>query len=657
MPAPIDQKPSFAPGFTLACLVVVMLYTYLILVFGHINMRLGHHYSYIFFDYWQHLSRGDVYITPVVAGREGFWVGDQTTVYFLPLPALIRGLLSLINYGESALASAWLAMLCFILASVGIWYALWKQLMQSKFTLPAQCNWLGIIYVTVCTPFITLMLFQAVFWEAIEWAAASFLVACLSSIYLLQENTKNTKPLKYFLFAIACGVALFTRATFAFASCCLVFLTSLFLIYQNWNKTISFGKNIHNHIVLLKSLMLFSAFLAVLLGFNYLKWGSPFEFYPLSLYKAFTPADLVAFEAMGALKLGRIPTALAYYLLPAFDNFKDAMPFLQLGRHYFFTQSTQFNYQEPTLPLTLTIPLVILLFFMGLYFMGRSLLKKNTLFFFCLPACLCALIPVGFNLMLHARALRYAGDLMPALTLFSQLGLVGLLLWLLKHTTIFRAIHQWAAPLKFLLVVGIASISLSLMALASMSPILQNQFWQFELSEKQTLPMLANQAIGFQKTGPVKELSKMLGDGWASLEDWGIWSNGPNSTLTLDLPLGVSTRSQVILRVNALLTPKHPTQAAQVWVNGQFNQDVTITQATGAEIFINVPPIKESFVHRSIQTYLSAPLEARLKTRLNPQILHIELKYPPPMSPKQLGINPLDDRAISIGLVSVMIRQ
>lgn len=657
MPAAVDQKSSFTLGLTIACLLVVMLYAYLILVFGHINMRLGHHYSYIFFDYWQHLSRGDLYITPVVAGREGFWVGGQTTVYFLPLPALIRGLLSLVGYGASALASAWLAMLCFILASVGIWHVFWRRLERCQFTLPAQCNWLGIIYVTICSPFITLMLYQAVFWEAIEWAAATFLVACLSSIYLLQENIENTKPLRYFLFAIACGVALFTRATFAFASCCLVFLTSAFLIYQNWNKTISFGKNVHNHIVLLKCLMLFSVFLAILLGFNYLKWGSPFEFYPLALYKAFTPADLAAFEAMGALKLDRIPTALAYYFLPAFDNFKNNMPFLQLGRHYFFTQSTQFNYQEPTLPLTLTIPLVIFLFFMGLFFMGRSLLKKNTLFFFCLPACLCALIPVGFNLMLHARALRYAGDLMPALIMFSQLGLVGVFLWLRQRTSIFSAIHEWAFLLKLFLMACILSASFGLMVLASMSPILQNQFWQFELSEKQTLPLPANQAIGFQNTGPIKELNKMLGDGWASLESWGIWSNGTSSMLTLDLPLGVSTRSQVILKVNALLTPKHPSQAVQVWVNGQFNQDVIITQATGTEIYINVPPIKESFVHRLIQAYLSAPLEVWLKTRLNPQYISIELKHPSPISPKQLGINPLDDRAISIGLVSVTVRQ
>ena len=223
-------------------------------------------------------------------GREGFAINGITTAYFLPFPSLIRGILSLFNYGASASLSVLIGALTFMLASIGIWGQIFSASALPP-TLKTISFLTGIVLCTLLSPIIGMMEYPTAFWEAIVWASALFLMACYFSMLLL--NNKNNSFI-FFGFTFFCGLTLFTRATFSMASCLLFAFTVIQIIGdtpRKKNKPHHFFLNINNNKILLFNCFLFGSFVCCLLIFNYLKWGNPFEFYPMRYYKMWDEAQ------------------------------------------------------------------------------------------------------------------------------------------------------------------------------------------------------------------------------------------------------------------------------------------------------------------------------------------------------------------------------
>jgi len=116
----------------------------------------------------------------------------------------------------------------------------------------------------------------------------------------------------------------------------------------------------------------------------------------------------------------------------------------------------------------------------------------------------------------------------------------------------------------------------------------------------------------------------IVGWGWSYPEAFGTWSEGYQVKLTIPLPkepiLGIT------LEMRALVSPNHPQQIAAIWVNGQFQKKVALTQGNGNQVAIPIAPTTPARDYVKIEF----SLESRAK-------------------PKDLGLGD-DIRELAIGL-------
>jgi hypothetical protein len=644
--------------FSICCIGLTLGYCYILLMAGMINMPANYLLSSVFFDMWNHLHHLDLALDPRAIGDEGFRMGDKVTAYFLPLPALVRGFLSIFQQGDSALVSMLMAVFFFVVASVAIWRILFSLLREIRPHLSPHTFQLGIIFFSFCTPIMTTLVFPGVFWEAISWGAASFISAAALSILLLQGNARSFPTAQYLAFAFACGVALFTRATFSFASCWLFLLTTIFLLYQRHISTNPVKDTLIQNKQAVWGVLLFICLLACLLFFNYSKWGNPFEFYPIDKYIMWGPNEQEIFNKIGALSISRIPENFAFFFIPSADNFLATKPFIQFGVHHYFSGLGAFNYTEPTLPLTLTIPVTILLFFIGLGFFFFNIRRHKKIILIFFPSAICSLIPVIFILSHHAQSLRYAGDFMPALVIFSQIGIANLIIIFSKSSPAFAT----ASPTSKVLTRTLFYFFIFLLfTLSSLGPILQNKLWSSPRYTGAPYGYLLafNQIIKTQKNADLNVMQTGLGNGWHSLEDWGVWSNGnESSSLLITPPLGSTSKNLLTLTVNALITPAYPLQVIDVRVNGQLVQSVSISDNADHEIQIPLPKtaIGADIFMGFFENIYSSVGRALGISLINLNAIKLELTTQFPNSPRKLGISPEDQREIGFGLKSIEIR-
>ena len=106
---------------------------------------------------------------------------------------------------------------------------------------------------------------------------------------------------------------------------------------------------------------------------------------------------------------------------------------------------------------------------------------------------------------------------------------------------------------------------------------------------------------------------------------------GRDAKLVLPLPQSSSQNktkvaSSLELTLRAVVSPNHPQQAVEVWVNGLLQQKPIFTQGEGNQIVISIP--KEA----SERGYIT-----------------IELRFPNRVKPKDIGMGD-DVRELSIGL-------
>jgi hypothetical protein len=581
-------------------------------------------------------------------------MGNKTTVYFLPLPAIIRGFLSVFNLGTNAVASLVLALLFFITASLSIWRSIYSHLAYSDHWTSVYIYRLGIVFFSICTPIMAIIAVPGIFWEAIIWGATGFICAVAISILLLEYTAPSFPLTLYLFFAIACGATLFTRATFSFASCWLFLLTTIFLLLQRNNHNRNIIEIIKVNKKVISGVVLFSFFLGFLLLFNFLKWGNPFEFYPLAQYKMLSESELANFKKIGALSFLRIPENFAYFFIPYIDNVIGQPPFIQFGSHHYFTNIGQFNYVEPTLPLSLTIPGTVILAVVGLFFLCLNIRRYRNLLVILLPSVICSLVPLFFILMHHAQSLRYAGDFMPALVIFSGLGLAGMISILLRYrpsgaNSIFKSLKKHQNYIRVLFCI----LFLALM-------YLQSTYWRITIDNRlpHQAPIILNQPILIQNTTNPAILKNLLGDGWYPPETWGTWSKGnETASLLITPPIHNAEKHQLSLKVNALITASHPKQVLEVIINGQLVKILTIEDNGDHEILIPLPRLIDA--SRFITWCYENALFYICRLWGLPSSLHqfkLELKSQFPASPSEIGINPQDTRFIGIGLKAVELK-
>ena len=139
-------------------------------------------------------------------------------------------------------------------------------------------------------------------------------------------------------------------------------------------------------------------------------------------------------------------------------------------------------------------------------------------------------------------------------------------------------------------------------------------------------PIKLKQAISFISG---QDGAKYLGNHWSVQEAWGIWSEGKKSDLRLPLPLAKA--NELVITMRALVTPAHPNQNFEIWVNQELLGSYTLSKADQNAILIPL----------SLQ-WANAPY------------LHIEFRFTNPVSPFQLGISKDDKRLLAIGLESVI---
>ena len=625
-------------------MLFLSIYCVFLLSLGSFELKKQFALTLLFQNMWEHLSNGSLAVDKDLIGLEGFDVNGITTAYFLPFPSLIRGFLSTFGYGESAILSVLLGCLTFWSASLLIWRLIFISTLKQH-TSANYFSWVvGILLCTLMSPMLGMLSFPTPFWEAIVWASALFLLACVLSIYILQNNFQN--PSALIVFSLVCGLSLFTRATFSFVTCLLYGLTIMQLIFTQ----IHLGqklKSVLSNKALIISSIIFSVFLGLLHLFNYLKWGNPFEFYPLQYYKMWSEEQKVRHFSHGALNLTRLPETLSYYFLPVSENFSATAPFIQMASSAQFGNSGIFDYREPRLAISLTEPIPVLLFLIGLITLPWAIMKqKGKIYLALIPAAVTSLIPIIFILSIHSLSIRYAGDFLPAIMIFGLIGLSQICISI-KHTRI-----QLSSSLSTLIIGLLIALS---MYLSAGGVLLQDALWK-KAFDKWLIPMQIGEVVEFKNYGNNDKGVGYLQTGWAEdLETFGTWSDSTTAKLLIMPPSNFQENIALTIQAKAFITPNHPEQNIEIWVNGKLNQTLQITNPEVQKIIIQSPfliswrnPLKNngSLLFKYLSQLYKIPTQ-------EPTMIHFVLRNP--ARPKDLGIGD-DDRLLGIGLISMTLQ-
>lgn len=414
-------KKNIFPVITIFCGLTIVCYT---LTLGSWDLHKKFLLSDVFLNMWEHFQAGNLNVDESIIGREGFLIDGKTTAYFLPFPALVRGAFSFFNSGQSAILSMMMASAIYLTAS----WLIFEKLIELSTISSRITKYFSklFLFLLICAPpTLGLMTYSDVFTEAITWGYSIFLLCIYFSIMALSQ--KDGQPSLTAL-SILVGVSLFTRPPYLVASSILFILTLLFLYISAQNRHTN--KPINRWLIF--PIIIFSIFLTLLGCFNFLKWGHPFEFYPLEHYLMYSKEDYENLLKIGTTKINRIPESFAYYFFPWADNFSNAIPWLKTGSyHYFEGLGSPVNYREPTYPITITMPWYVLSGVLGIWVFLTSITlsaqanRRYILPF--VPSVIAACIPIATILSLHANAWRYAGEFIPAITIFSMLGWIYLL--------------------------------------------------------------------------------------------------------------------------------------------------------------------------------------------------------------------------------------
>ena len=625
----------------LLALVFQIAFSLYLITDGSFNLSQESEYSLVFWDMWQQLMQGKINISPEFIKEEGYLVNGLTYAYQLPLPALIRGILSIFGMGHSAVLSAICAHLIFILATCLVLSQLCSYLYKASANKLIQLYFQCALIIAPADLF--LMTYPRLFSEVMIWAVALFVLALSLSITLLIKPSAK----KLFFFTLICSLTLYTRATFTLATIGL-FLMTVFLCFKKKSPT-NLDKNLNKKICLAMILFILSIFgLAIL---NYAKWGNPLVFYPFEYYKMLMGTNLLQqyIDAGGPNQLNRIPGAFAYYFFPSEENFIKTYPYLQFIYPNFFANLGKFTYDEPTLPLTLEIPIYLCLSLYGFYLLVSRILKEkifDSATIILVPAILSSLLLLPSILTLHGKATRYQGDLLPILLIMALIGMTAVTKKIskpLKNSSVESIMYK-----VFLSGVFIPCITLSLFLLTT-SALIQNT-----IQNKTSLANFShlNEKISFSNN-PQNDFSGLnfvrQDQGWQEPESWGVWSKGDHSTLRIPSTQKGNPKS-LILEVQAFTGPTIPEQRVNIMVNGKFNQTVILNSPVKGTINIDLKSAALDIKNKNLmETWiLNRPIYA--------EPIIITFAYSNARSPISFG-NSTDNRILAMGLISATFKE
>lgn len=596
--------------------------------------------SDVFQNMWEHFQDGNLYVDENIIGREGFLINGKTTAYFLPFPALVRGALSFFNGGKSAVLSMLIASAIYLTAS---WLIFKKLIELSSISDPITKYFSKLFFILlICSPpILGLMTYPDVFTEAITWGYSIFLLCIYFSITALSAKDDQ---LNLIILSVLAGLSLFTRPPYLVASSILLILTLVIcrLLHSKDRSNRSISKN------LIFPIIIFSVFLILLGCFNYLKWGRPFEFYPLEHYLMYSKEDYENLLRIGATKINRIPESFAYYFLPWVDNFSKVIPWLKTGSHHYFDGlGSPVNYREPTYPITLTMPWYVLSGALGIWALLSSLRPvmrgNNQLVLALIPSAIATCAPIAAILSLHANAWRYAGEFIPAITIFSILGWIFLLKklddYLLQKSKSCRNKNLliYISGTSVFLLVFISTLYLAFTAVLRKDSFLS--LWDMNSTYvSQSSPIKPRHNIVFNQSLEERYGMPLLIHGWSEPEKTYTWSEGDRSVLRFPIPSAYKLTT-LNLYVNALISESHPVQRIDIYINGKFFNRKLINTSTDA-IEISMPT--------NLNQTLSG-IEKMTNTPIKPNILEIELRYLDATTPKEIGLGN-DVRKLAIAL-------
>jgi len=639
----MPMKKIIPPIAFIFCGLTIIAYT---LTVGSWDFNKQFLLSDVFFNMWEHFKDGNLYVDENIIGREGFLINGKTTAYFLPFPALVRGVLSFFNGGRSAIFSMLIASAIYLTAS---WLIFKKLLELSPISnrITKYFSKLFFILLVCAPPTLGLMTYPDVFTEAITWGYAIFLLCTYFSITAVSGKDRE---LNLMILSTLAGLSLFTRPPYLVASSILLILTLvIFRLPSPENCT---NRSISKSFAF--PIIIFSVFLILLGYFNYLKWGRPFEFYPLEYYLMYSKEDYANLLKIGTTKINRIPESFAYYFLPWIDNFSKGIPWLKTGSHHCFEGlGSPVNYREPTYPITLMMPWYVLSGILGIWALISSLRPvmrgSNQLALALIPSAIATCLPIAAILSLHANAWRYAGEFIPFITIFAILGWIYLLKkldnYLLKKSTAHRN-HDlliYVLGTSIFLIVIISTVYFAFAAVLRKDSFLS--LWDINSAYvSQSSPIKSRRNIVFNQSLEERYGMPLLIHGWSEPEKTYTWSEGDKSVLRFPMPSAYKL-SMLNIHVKALISEGHPAQRIDVYINGRFFTRKMINTPTDV-IEISIPP----YLNQSLSS-----IEKITNTPIKPNILEIELRYLDATTPREIGLGS-DGRKLAIAIESATFR-
>jgi len=383
----------------------------------------------VYQNMWENILKCRLTLDEPFTTGEAIVINGKHYLYYMPFPALIRGIQGIFGLSGSPLLSQTLGVMLFAFSSSAFYLKLLK-LLESK--IPQSVMLSSIVLLVVCTPALSMLVHTSYYWEAIIWAGAMLMTACYLSFSLLIR----VGILKILIFDLVCGLTLFTRPPEAFSVAVLFFLT-LFVLGVSRRAGrydavyLAADNRIKIHLGI--SVLIFTVFLALLGGMNYAKWGNPFQFAPMDKniqYMDNGGERAAHFLKYGPLRPDRIPQTVSYYFLPSSDNFQKEPPFIKAGKHNYFNGFTDsFDvYNEQTLPIPVVFPLIFVMAVFGMFkFVHDSVSRsEKQRIVFLWPSVIAGAVCTLCILMIITRAIRYRGDILPLISLFYIYGMVGL---------------------------------------------------------------------------------------------------------------------------------------------------------------------------------------------------------------------------------------
>ena len=619
----------------LVCTPISLLFLTYLITISDMNVMREFHYSTVFFEMFNRLSKFDFSISPELIDYEAFRVNGITTTYFLPFPALIRGILSIVGVGKSAILSILLASTVYLISQGFLFIELLKnqKLIGKKYVFYTS---VALACITLAPPIIPMMSYPNMFIEAIIWGYSVCTLTLVLSISILMNPSKR----KLILFGFICGLGLFIRVPYSL-TICILFLLTVFYVWKN-------DKNALNlKIIIYVSLGIFIFFLGLLGVYNFMKWGSPLVFYALDYY-GYSPIELAEFKKNGAIHWSRIIAGFSYYFLPNYNNFIPQWPFLNISSSGILEgMGNPINYREPSYPIPLITPVYFTLAALGslcaIKLIYRALKHSSISPIFV--AASCALIPPLVILCLHARAIRYMGVFIPAIALFSIIGII----FILQKTVNLTPVQHPMRNSRYCIYLMTACFCTTLtLFLGALSTLKQDYYWGKNEIYYPTEPIEFNKKYLFNSTQiPQPGITignNFLQSGWSEPESNVIWSDSENAFMRIPTPYFANDIA-IKLDLLALVNKNHPAQEFNVYANKQFIGKFRLTSWTNT-IVISISQLRSS---------KSSILERVTRTYVKPSFADIQFEFLNLTTPNIIGLGN-DNRKISIGLVSMEIQ-